>query len=66
MSRITALFDEHGLLPPQHKGAHPWRLTDIALDMLVKQIQVAWLADNEVAFQLLLEITVAFDRVVLV
>jgi hypothetical protein len=45
-------------------GAHPGRSTDTALDMLVKQIQAAWQADDGVASLLSLDMTGAFDRVV--
>jgi hypothetical protein len=41
-SRITALSEEHGLLPPQQMGACPGRSTDTALEMLVQQIHAAW------------------------
>jgi hypothetical protein len=63
-SRITALSEEHGLLPPQHMGARPGRSTDTALDMLMKQIHAAWQADDGVASLLSLDMTVGFDRVV--
>ncbi len=63
-SKITALSEEYGLLPPQHMGARPGRSTDTALDMLVKQIHAAWQADNGVASLLSLDMTGAFDRVV--
>ncbi len=63
-SKITALTEEHGLLPPQHMGAHPGRSTDTALDMLVNQVHAAWQADNGVASLLSLDMTGAFDRVV--
>jgi hypothetical protein len=35
-SRITALSEEHGLLPTQQMGARPGRSTDTALDMLLQ------------------------------
>jgi hypothetical protein len=63
-NRITALSEEHGLLPPRHVGARPGRSTDTALDMLVKQIHAAWQAENGVASLLSLDMTGAFDRVV--
>jgi hypothetical protein len=63
-SRITALFEEHGLLPPQHMGARPGRSTDTALDKLVKQIHAAWQADDGVTSLLSLDMTGAFDRVI--
>ncbi len=63
-SRITALSEEHGLLPPQKMGACPGRSTDTARDMLVKQIHTAWQADDGVASLLFLDMTGAFDRVV--
>ncbi len=63
-SRITALSEEHGLLPPQHMGARPGRSTDTALDMLVKQIHAAWQADDGVASSLSLDMTGTFNRVV--
>ncbi len=64
VNRITALSEEHGLLPPQQMGACPGRSTDTTLDMLVKQIHAAWQADDGVASLLSLDMTVAFDRVV--
>jgi hypothetical protein len=63
-SRITALSEKHGLLPPQHMGACHGRSTDTALDMLVKQIHAVWQADDGVASSLFLHMTGAFDRVV--
>jgi hypothetical protein len=38
--RITALIEEHGLLPPQQMGACLRRSTATALDMLIKHIWV--------------------------
>ncbi len=63
-SRITALYEKHGLLPPQHMGACPWRSTDTALDMLVKEILAAWQADDGVASLLFLDMNGAFERVI--
>ncbi len=47
-------------------GACPGRSTDTALEMLVKQIHAAWQADDGVASLHSLDMTGAFDRVVLV
>jgi hypothetical protein len=47
-------------------GARHGRSTDTALDMLVKRFQAVWQADNGVASLLSLDMTGAFDRVVLV
>jgi hypothetical protein len=63
-SWISALSEEHGLLPLQHMRACPERSTDTALDMLVKQIPVAWQADDGVAFPPSLDITGVFYKVV--
>jgi hypothetical protein len=63
-SRITALSEEHGLLPPQHMGACSGRSTDTALGMLVKHIHAAQQADDGVASLLSLGMTGAFDRIV--
>jgi hypothetical protein len=63
-SKITALLEEHGLVPPQQMGARPGRSTHTALDILVKQIHAAWQVDDGVASLLSLDITGAFDRVV--
>ncbi len=63
-SRITALSVEHGQLPPQHMGACHGKSTDIALDMLVKQIHATCQADDAVASLLSLDMTGTFDRVV--
>ncbi len=63
-SRITALSDDHGLLPPQHMEACSGRSTETALDMLVEQIHAAWQADNRVASSLSLDMTGAFNRVI--
>jgi hypothetical protein len=38
---MTALFEEHNMLPPPHRGANPGRSTDTEQDMLVEQIHVA-------------------------
>ncbi len=63
-SRITALFEEHGLLPTQHTGARPGRLTDTALNLLVMQIHAAGQANNIITSLLFLDMTGAVDRVV--
>ncbi len=63
-SRITALSEEHGLLPPQQMGARPGRSTDTALDMLLQQIHAAWQKDNGVVSLLSLDMSGAYDRVV--
>ncbi len=62
-SRITALSEEHGLLPPQQMGARPGRSTDTALEMLVQQIHAAWQTDDGVASLLSLDMSGAYDRV---
>jgi hypothetical protein len=54
---MTALSEEHGLLPSQHMGARPGRLTDTALDLLVMQIHAARQADEGVDSLLSLDMT---------
>ncbi len=63
-SRMNALSEEHGVLPPQHMGARLQRSTDTALDMLVKKIHAAGQTDNGVASLLSFDMTGDFDRVV--
>jgi hypothetical protein len=63
-SRITALSEEHGLLPPQHLGVSPGRSTETALDLLLQQVYAAWQTGKGVVSLLSLDITGAFDRVV--
>ncbi len=62
--RITAIHEEHCLLPQQHMGARLGRSTNTALDMLVRQIHAAWQAENDVTSLLSLDMTGPFDRVV--
>ncbi len=63
-SKIAALSEEHGLLPPQYMGSRPGRSTDTAHDMLLKQVHAACQAHNRVASLLSLDMTGAFDKVV--
>jgi hypothetical protein len=62
--KITALFEEHGLLPPQHMGARPGRSTETALDLLLQQVYAAWQTGKGVASLISVDMTGAFDRVV--
>jgi hypothetical protein len=62
-SRITALSEEHGLLPLQHIRDHPGRSTETALDLLLQQVYTAWQTGKGVASLLSLDITGAFDGV---
>jgi hypothetical protein len=62
---ISTLSEEHSLLPAQHIGARPGRSIDTALDFLVQQIYATWQNIDGVATPLSLDMTRAFDRVVL-
>ncbi len=59
------MSEEHSLLPAQHMGACPGRSIDTAIDFLVQQIQASWQNKDDVATLLSLDMTGAFDRVVL-
>lgn len=62
--RISALAEEHGLLPTTQMGARPGRSTVTALEMLTEQIQTVWANDPSlVASMLSLDISGAFDNV---
>jgi hypothetical protein len=62
--RISALAEEHGLLPTTQMGARPGRSTVTALEMLTEQIKTVWANDPSlVASMLSLDISGAFDNV---
>lgn len=61
--RMSALAEEHNLLPVTQMGARPRRSTITALEMLTEQIRTVW-ANNPalVASMLSLDISGAFDK----
>jgi hypothetical protein len=62
--RVSALAEEHNLLPTTQMGARPGRLTVTVLEMLTEQIQTVWANDASlVASMLSLDISGAFDNV---
>jgi hypothetical protein len=62
--RVSALAEEHDLLPTTQMGARPGRSTVTALEMLTEQIQTFWANDASlVASMLSLDISGAFDNV---
>jgi hypothetical protein len=62
--RVSALAEEHNLLPTTQMGARPGRSTVTALEMLTEQIRTVWANDNSlVASMLSLDISGAFDNV---
>jgi hypothetical protein len=63
--QISALSEEHNLPSAQHIGARPSRSIDTAPDLCVQQIHATWQNKDVVATLLSLDMTGAFDRVVL-
>ena len=62
--RVSALVEEHNLLPTTQMGARPGRSTVMALEMLTEQIRTVWANyASLVASTLSLDITGAFDNV---
>jgi hypothetical protein len=62
--RVSALAEEHNLLPTTQMGARPGRSTVTALEMLTEQIRTVWANDPSlVASMLSLDISRAFDNV---
>jgi retron-type reverse transcriptase len=62
--RVSALAEEHNLLPTTQMGARPGRSTVTALEMLTEQIRTVWANDPSlVASMLSLDISGAFDNV---
>jgi hypothetical protein len=61
---ISALVEEHGLLPTTQMGVRPGRSPITTLEMLTEQIRTVWAKDHTlVASMLSLDISGAFDNV---
>jgi hypothetical protein len=62
--RVSALAEEHNLLPTTPMSARPGRSTVTALEILTEQVQMVWANDaSSVASVLSLDISVSFDNV---
>jgi hypothetical protein len=62
--RMSALAEEHHLLPTTQMGARPGRSTVTALEMLTEQIRTVWGNDTTLVVSMLsLDISGAFDNV---
>jgi hypothetical protein len=61
---VSALAEEHDLVPTTQIGPRPGRLTVTALEMLMEQSQTVWANDASLVTSMLsLDISRAFDNV---